>query len=116
MKHSKLNFKNAHNLSKRTNQLTLENLISQSVYINNKGWVKTNNLLTEEITDQITDLIGGRKETKRIISIVLKNQKFSKWYLSRIMYSPTRKTWSYCAGQDYISEIREIRKDLINRY
>jgi len=114
---TKRNYKSIESLKDKTqSDVNLYNLISKRVYLKTDGWVTTNNILTDELIDKVCDLLGGQHKTRERISIVLKNQTFSKWYLERIMYNFKRKCFTYCAGQDYPAELQEIRKDLVNRY
>lgn len=113
---TKRNYKNIDSLKDKVMQLNLYHLMSQSISIQGAGWIKINDLLTDDLINQIADLLGGHLKTKQKIKSVLKNQKFSAWYLDRIIYSFNRKRFEYVAGQDYPSELQEIRKDLINRY
>ena len=113
---TKRNYKSIDSLKNRVNQLNLYNLTQQSIYLNGAGWIKTNNLLTECHLNQVCELFGGQTKTKGKMFIVLDRRNFSKWYLERIIYSFTRKRFEYCAGQDYPQELKDIRKDLINRY
>lgn len=113
---TKRNYKNIESLKNKVNNLSLYNLMNKTIYINGVGFIKTNNLLTDELIDQVCELLGGRYKTRERIATVLSNQTFSKWYLERIMYDFKRKCFTYCAGQDYPAELQEIRKDLVNRY
>lgn len=113
---TKRNFKNINSLKGRTAQLNLYNLMSQRVNLNGVGWINTNDLLTDDLVNEVCDLLGGRENTKRKIYNVLSTRVFSKWYLERIIYSFKRNRFEYIAGQDYTEEVKEIRKDLINRY
>jgi hypothetical protein len=113
---TKRNFKSIDSLKDRVQQLNLYNLIAQSIYLNGAGWIKTNNLLTDELIDQVCDLLGGHKRTKEKMFHVIRRGGFSKWYLERIIYSFTRKRFEYCAGQDYPAELAEIRRDLADKY
>jgi hypothetical protein len=90
--------------------------MSQSIYLDGVGFIKTNNLLTDDIINDVCDLLGGQTKTKDRMFYTILRGGFSKWYLERIAYSFSRKRFEYCAGQDYTAELREIRKDLTNRY
>ncbi|MEA3279806.1 MAG: hypothetical protein U9Q38_04310, partial [Thermodesulfobacteriota bacterium] len=58
--------------------------------------------------NEIIDIIGGRY----IHPIMFVNR--SHWSFQRFMYDPKQKQWSYCAGQDYPAEMKQIRKFLKN--
>ena len=111
----KRTYKNIDNLAKNVSQVTAQTLISQRAYFNGVGWEEINNLMTDEIAQEIADLLGGRNATKETIVRVLTTQRFSAWYLERIIYDEKRKQWTYCAGQDYPYEIKQIRNDLRKR-
>jgi len=113
---AKRNYKNIESLKNKVRKLNLYNLINQTIYINGIGWIKTNDLLTDDLIDQVCELLGGHSKTKEKIFNVLRRQKFNKWYLERINYNFKRKCFTYCAGQDYPAELQEIRKDLVNKY
>lgn len=71
--------------------------------------------LSESDIDEITALlcIGCSHNTYKRVWHALYNINSARpaWYLERIMYDGER--WSYCAGQDYISERATIRKELM---
>lgn len=108
-------YKNIQNLAKKVNQLTAYTLISQSAYINEIGWTSINNLMTEDVARDIVNVLGGHTATKEKIVQVLTTQKFSAWYLERIIYESKRKCWTYCAGQNYPAELQQIRNELKKR-
>lgn len=112
----KRNYKSIESLKNRVDNLNLYNLMSQSIYIDGAGWIKTNNLLTDDLIDQVCDLLGGHSKTKEKMFHVIKRGGFSRWYLERIYYAFESKCFRYCAGQDYPAELIEIRRDLTNKY
>jgi len=113
---TKRTYKSIESLKNKVNNLNLYNLMNQCIYLENVGWINTNNLLTDELIDQVCNLLGGHMKTKEKIFNVLSCQKFNKWYLERINYNFKRKCFTYCAGQDYPRELQEIRKDLTDKY
>jgi dissimilatory sulfite reductase (desulfoviridin) alpha/beta subunit len=113
---TKRNYKSIDSLKNKVKQLSLYNLMSQSIYLEGVDWIKINDLLTNDLIDNVCELLGGHAKTKERMFNVINRGGFSKWYLERIFYSFSRKCFTYCAGQDYPAELREIRKDLVNRY
>jgi|SRR6056297_3842200 len=112
---TKRNYKSIESLKGKVRQLNLYHLISCNIPHIDAGWININNLLTNNHINQIADLLGGRTSTKQHIKTVLKNQTFSAWYLERIIYSFDRNKFEYVAAQDYPYELKEIRKNLLNR-
>lgn len=113
---TKRNYKNVDSLKNKVSQLNLYDLMRKDVYVKGAGRIETNDLLTDNLIEQVCDLLGGRPKTKEKMSNVIKNQTFSQWYLERIIYDFDQKRFTYCAGQDYPAEIAYIRRDLVNRY
>ncbi len=107
----KRNYKSIATLAKVTEQLTLQNIISQRAYHKKAGWIKINDLMTYEVAQEIADLLGGRTKTKDTVRRVLLRYSTSlrHWGLDRIIYDGKHKRFQYIAGQSYPDEIREIR-------
>lgn len=104
------NFKHLSSLSKSCEQLTLQNIINGRAYFKQGGWGTFTFELSENQMEQIVDLIGGHTKTKRNVKWSLQNQKPQHWGLDRIVYNQRSAAFTYIAGQDYPSELREIRK------
>ena len=94
--------------------VTLSSVKSGRIYTDN--WQDCKISLSDTDIEQIADLLGGWARTKEAVKLALRNihSLRSKWYFDRILFSKYRNEWVYCAGQDYSSEIAEIRKDLAN--
>jgi hypothetical protein len=94
--------------------LTLESILHSRIYHTKHGWITAQ--LAEPAKDkalqECADIIGGRNRNK--VLGVLRYSSFSHWSLSRFMYKPG-SGWSYCAGQDYPSELATIRKFIYNQ-
>ena len=108
------NFKSIEQLNKAiekaNGQLTFEMLLNQRAYFG-KGWEYFNisdEVKRETISLVIDEVLGGWKKHKDTMNYVLNNVPLSHWGLQRILYSNNR--WSYCAGQDYSSELKSIRE------
>lgn len=103
------------NVGELVQQFNLEHLCNGKAPISGIGWddVEIEEKFREESFNQIASLLEYRKQelTGRAL-FKLKNEPLYEWFGNRFVYSPTRECWSYCAGQDYISEMREIRKVL----
>ena len=90
--------------------LTLDDFINGYTYKGSKLF-KT---LSDNDIDQLIDIIGGRKKDriKSVLTYDLKSADF--WGVAnRFMYDYKSGKWSYCAGQDYISEMAQVRKALL---
>lgn len=103
-----MTYKNIQNAAKKTNQLTLNNLISNRFYHKKLGWIKLN--INDIDLDSLVSLIGGRGYN---YSSLIKD--YIEWgssygILDRLIYSTDRKRWEYIAGQDYTAELNTIRK------
>ncbi len=114
----KRTYKTLESLAKNTNSdLTLEDIKHKRAYFNtgkNKGYCPFNLKMDDSHYEQIADLLGGNVKTKTKIIWTLKNRQFDHWGLGRIIYSSKRKIWTYCAGQDYPSEITQVRNFIKN--
>jgi hypothetical protein len=90
--------------------LTLDDFIN--------GYTYQGNILFKSLSDsdieQIVDIIGGRNKG-RLTSILDYHLKSSDFWgvASRFMYDFKNDRWSYCTGQDYIFEMKSVRKALL---
>lgn len=102
------------NVSKKIEQFNAGHLINGRAPIIKKGWadIKIEETFFDLSIDKIVELIGGRATTMQTVRFRLRNEPLHAWFSERFIYSVERKTWTYCAGQDYTAEIREIRKYL----
>jgi len=105
---------NGKNVAKLVNQFTLENLTTERAYLIGLGWndIKIDEDFKKESVSQIVELLGGRQATKDRIKFVIRNTPVSSWFAQRIIFEPLRNKWVYIAGQDYPSELQEIRNQL----
>ena len=110
----KRNYKSIKTLANKCEQITLENILHCRAYHKNHGWIDINNLMSDELVDEIAHLLGGNRDTKARIRSVLSyaGSSLNHWGLRRILYSPKTDRFSYCAGQDYPYELRQIRNYL----
>ena len=65
----------------------------------------------EKVINDLCGLYGGRKK-ERVKYSLSRSSPPQHWALSRTFYDNER--WSYCAGQDYPSELNDLRKYLYN--
>lgn len=102
------------NVSDKVKQFNLENLNHNRASINGIGWtdIAIDESFKAESLQKIADIIGGRKATKVKVLRNLTNNKVNGWFMQRFIYMPKYGRWSYCAGQDYVSEIASIRRKL----
>lgn len=104
------------NVSTKVVQFNLEHLNHNRASINGIGWsdISIDETFKAESLQQIADIIGGREATKAKVLRNLTNNTVNGWFLQRFIYMPKYDRWSYCAGQDYPSEIASIRRKLSN--
>lgn len=100
-------------------EITLDNIISNSVHHKTKGYTALNKLITPElkqsIIDTMVDSIGGRNT-----EVIKRNIDYgyvkTAGILSRVIMAYSNRDskirTSYCTGQDYSGEIRFLRKYL----
>jgi hypothetical protein len=91
--------------------LTLNDFINGFTY---RG-VKLFKSLSIDDVDQLVDIIGGRNKD-RIRSVLNYNLKRASFWgvETSFMYDHKLNRWSYCAGQDYPSEMSRVRKELLS--
>lgn len=107
---------NKNNSTKEIQQFNLSHLTTGRANIINKGWqdIKIEDSFFNESINEIVNLIGGREATKQAIKFSLRNTPIHQWFANRIIFDG--KNWSYIAGQDYPSEIKEIRRQLTTKF
>lgn len=100
------------NAAKLVQQFNAENLNHHRAAITGEGWqdIKICPKFLELSVKQISDLLGGKTETRDRIKHNLKNVKLNHWGLQRFIWNGKR--WNYCAGQSYTEEINDIRNFL----
>ena len=97
-------------------QLTAQEIINRRAHLCGEwqSFEVTQDFLNDFI-ESICDILGGHQRTKSDIRFNLRRSTPQHWGLSRIIlskYGENPCRWSYCAGQDYPSEITTIRKYL----
>lgn len=96
-------------------QVTAQELINGRTYINGEGWtdIILSDQFRDDVCNDISQILEGQYKTRAAVRNSLKYGKPQHWGLKRILlenYGSPRL--SYCAGQDYTSEIRTIRTAL----
>lgn len=103
-------------------QLTADKLLSGRLYTT-KGFesFKLSNELKKEVSLKVSEILGGRSNTKERIKNNLYYNYSYHWGLDRLLITKRKNpkdkrkniiNISYCAGQDYTSELRQIRNHL----
>lgn len=97
-------------------EFSLLDMINGVSYGNNTSIFKTS--LDDNDLDQLINIIckGCRHETKsRIRSLLEYDFDNVNMYgvKDRFFYNPVWDRWSYCAGQDYVSEMKSVRESLL---
>jgi hypothetical protein len=102
------------NVNKLTEQFTLNNLTTGRASIIGTGWndIKIDEQFFNESINNIVELLGGRQKTKETIKYKLRNEPIYGWFSNRIVFCKHNNVWTYIAGQEYTTEIKEIRKIL----
>ena len=98
-------------------QVTIQDLLNGRMYLRNKGWsdVRLTDELKERICLETAGLLGGVYKTKKRVFNTLLNDKPQHWGLDRIFIRQYKKepaVLTYCAGQDYPTELNQIRTAL----
>ena len=94
-------------------QLSVQQLLNNRVHLKNKGWtaIKLTDELTTEIIERTVEILGGHYKTRSTVENALKFREVQHWTLERMFvndYGSGAKI-SYCAGQDYTSEMNTGR-------
>jgi hypothetical protein len=104
-------------------QVTAQEVLNGRLYLKNKGWsnVKISDELRESVISTIAESCGGRQQTKIRTYSSLRFERPQHWAIARFLlqrydHTPEAKErgafFSYCAGQDQVWEMRELRKHL----
>jgi len=115
-------FKNLNEVFAAANphQVTAQELLNGRTYLEGKGWtnVKISDELRESIISTIAETAGGREQTKVKTYRTLRSSNPQHWAIARFLLSSYKQVrngdayFSYCAGQDQVWEMRELRKHL----
>ena len=101
-------------------QTSAQDLLNERLYLKTTGWSKVQ--LTDEFKRQLCDMltrgIGGHHKTKEKIERCLLFRSPQHWALKRFFLTKYGKEAriSYYAGQDHVSEMRDLRNFLYNEY
>ena len=100
------------NAARSTTQLNASEVINKRYHNKLTGWSKLNLSDTEQekFIRKLVDAIGGRKKTYLIRLFTYSRP--NHWALRRFFISPSDGRITYCAGQDYIAELNELRRYL----
>jgi|SRR6478609_1518490 len=115
-------FKNLNEVFEATkpHQVTAQELLNGRTYLEGKGWtnVKISDELRESIISTIAETAGGRAQTKVRTYNTLRFSKPQHWAIARFLLSSYKQVrngeayFSYCAGQDQVWEMRQLRNHL----
>lgn len=99
------------------NQVTAQQVVNQRLYNKETGWadVVIDGELRSKMANQVSQLLGGRGDTRDAVDRNLYFNKPQHWGLERIVleqYGDNPPRWAYIAGQDYPAEVRTIRNYL----
>lgn len=101
-------------------ELSVQQLINEKVHLKGLGWskIELSNELKDLIINKTVDILGGHQKTKVLTSKALEFRTPQHWTLSRMFVNDygNGARISYCAGQDYTSEMRTGRKAIKEMY
>lgn len=110
-------------LKRTTTQINFYDVVTNSYYDKSKGWTARRITITDKNKQSILsalDMKTGKAFDR--LERWLDNENYSAignaidgWALKRIIYCKHRKGFTYCAGQDFVSETRSI-KAMIRKY
>jgi hypothetical protein len=99
----------------KSGQLTGQQVINGRAYINNQ-WqdFELDSEARKHVFLMISTILGGRLKTREQVFDSLMWGRPQHWGLSRIFFREYEKNiiCSYCAGQDYTNEIKQIRNSI----
>ena len=100
-----------------TRQTSAQELLNGCICHKEHGWTgcTISPELHELIADQVSELAGGRKDTKARVWRCLMHERPQHWALGRMFvekYGEGPALISYCAGQDYTYEMGQLRRYL----
>lgn len=105
-------------LAATDHQITAQELLNGRMYLNGSGWtdIELSNTLKEQVANEVSELLGGRNNTKAQVKRALLHRRPQHWGLERVILEKYGKEpfLSYCAGQDYTWETNNIRTYLKN--
>ena len=97
-------------------QLTAQEIVNRRAHVDGE-WqdIELSEDAKSDFIESVVSILGGQNRTKSDVRYNLRRSTPQHWGLSRIIlskYGESPARWSYCAGQDYPSEIATIRKYL----
>lgn len=110
-----ITFKTLEQVKRRVSQqATAQQLLNRRMSVKGQGWVKIalSEELEELICNQVSELLGGHHKTRAAVYNNLMRSSQQHWGLDRVLveqYGKSKARLSYCAGQDYTSELNTIR-------
>lgn len=99
--------------------VNLYNYVNQR-FLTDHGWMNVpETKLSKDDIEDIISVIGNRcrKDTKGFLRVALNNVTEIEGcgVLERLQYGP-RFGWSYCAGQDYVAELKTLRSVILKNF
>ena len=97
-------------------QLTAQEIVNERTYLKGEGWanISLSDELRREILTLVSETLGGQHKTRQRIFSNMYYGRPQHWGLSRVFFRVYngKVMCSYCAGQDYPSELNTIRAAL----
>lgn len=97
-----------------SNYFTLDNYRAMRIYHTTKGWIdiKLTDELKKEIVGLFLNVLGNNDKLKDVLLI----NEFRNLGIYNRLWIDKKLRGVYCAGQDYPSEIRYIKRELLKDY
>lgn len=105
-------YKTVAGMASQTKQLTAQEVLDGRFCHIKHGWINCKLELDamEVFFQDMLAIIGGKK--RNVVSTAIRYRRPNHWTLKRIIWSNGH--WQYYAGQDYTSELNQLRKYLYN--
>lgn len=100
-----------------TNQTSAQQLLNGRVCLKDEGWtdIEITPELREQVVNEVVSLAGGHRATQARMWRSLTYETRQHWALGRMFvekYDESPARLRYCAGQDYPSEMAQLRAAL----
>lgn len=96
----------------RDNQTSMQKVLNNRAYIKGIGWgeVQFSYEIKKLLIDKAVNVIGGRNSLK--VRRFLNNGTYQHWALDRLFITCYNNVINvdYCAGQDYVWELNNLRQ------
>lgn len=100
-----------------TTQTSAQQLLNGRICLKDEGWadIELTTELREHVVNEVVALAGGHRQTRERMWRALTYETRQHWALGRMFvekYNESPARLRYCAGQDYPSEMAQLRAAL----